>query len=71
MKVLELWDVTGDKPVRMGSSAVFTPNGIKYEGTDAVRDIIERLPGQNADSVFNRWNGWSNGYIALRSKGGE
>lgn len=70
MKTLELWDVTGDTPRRTDQSATLTPNGVAFKG-DGVRNVMHRYMDQDPETVFNKLDGWSNGYIALKLKGGE
>lgn len=70
MKKLELWDVSGDEPEYAGASATLTPDGIKYTGT-GLQAILTRYLDRDLDEVFNNLDGWGNGYIALKLKGGE
>lgn len=70
MTTLELWDTTGDEDEYAGASATLTPDGVKFVGT-GLQALLTPYLDQDLKTVFNKLDGWSNGYIALKLKDGE
>lgn len=70
VRVLELVDVTGDKEVPTGDTAMLDQKGnVTYKGT-GVQDIISKfLADHDPADVFDKMADWSNGYITLRERG--
>lgn len=64
---LEMIDVSGDVDEPTGQTATLEDDGtITYKG-DGVKDLMAvPLRTMKPGKVFDRMNGWSNGYVALR-----
>jgi hypothetical protein len=68
-RVLELFDETGDEPVASGDTATLDNGKVTYHG-DGVKGIIAKwLVDHPAEEVFNKLDGWSNGYASLQERG--
>lgn len=68
MPTLDLYDITGDAPVRLDSVTLDDKGRLKYEGTKIKTMWRNRLAKFSAEEVFHTYTGWSNGYAALRLK---
>ena len=68
-QVLELFDVTGEMAVPLGSSATLTDSGkVIFEGTGVQPLFAPWLKENEPAEVFRNMVGWSNGYVALRER---
>lgn len=68
-RVLELIDLGEDEDVTVGDTATLDQNGkVTYKGTGVQNIIAKFLVNHDGDEVFDKMNGWSNGYIALRER---
>jgi hypothetical protein len=69
MPTLDLYDVTGDAPVRLDSVTMDGNGKLAYEGKlikDMWSTYLRMAPPRE---VFKNFTGWSNGYSAMRLKG--
>lgn len=72
MPTLDLYDVTTpEAPVRLDSVTIDGKGKLTYEGSQ-IKDMWKnRLKNFSAEEVFRNYTGWSNGYSAMRLKGGQ
>lgn len=68
-RVLELWDLSGKDDERTGDSVTLADNGrLVYTGSGIQPLFAKFLTNHSPADVFNRMDGWSNGYAALRER---
>jgi len=67
-RVLELVDDTGAESVPTRDTATLDNGKVSYQGDGVKRIISKWLADHPAEEVFDKMDGWSNGYASLRER---
>lgn len=69
MRVLELVDISGDRPKVLDDAVMLDQNGkVIYKGGRAKAIISPFLQTHDASEVFDKMINWSDGYVQLQER---